>query len=249
METILGRIERIASRGGLFTWLVIDAKTGETLWSGGENLPVKSASLIKLFIQEIARDHADERVVYRRDRAVPFSLLAHLEEREYRVADLVTMMIALSDNTATNLLIDHLGLDRLSKEIAAKYAGTKLQRHMMDTSARDKGLENTTTAKDVVEVLSHLMANDRALSDLAEQHDRSLFLRNVDDEAIAFYHKTGSLEDQKADAGILEIDGKKLIVVAILDRWSDAVTAKDHLGAFFAHVVDCAKGECPWPAS
>ncbi len=249
MEKIIKIVDQVEAAGGDFVWAVVDRHSEEVLWSHGQEQPVKSASLIKLFIEEVALDHQTERVAFRKEQAVPFSLLAHLEERTYRLSDLMTMMIALSDNTATNLVIDYLGLPRLSEEIAKKYPGTRLRRHMMDSGARDRGLENITTAMDVVAVLETLAGNERALVDLAEQHDRSLFLREVDDEGIHFIHKTGSLEDQKADAGILEVDGRSVIVVAILDHYPDPVEAKRCLGVFFETVYRCVKGECSWPIS
>lgn len=59
-------------------------------------------------------------------------------------------MIIHSDNTATNLMIDRLGMDRVNRYLKEHgYKDTTLRRKMMDFDAAKKGAENMTTVRDV----------------------------------------------------------------------------------------------------
>ena len=70
------------------------------------------------------------------------------------LADLLTLMIIVSDNTATNVVIDLIGMERVNQFCAgAGLNGTVLRRKMMDADAVRLGLENTTTAHDQAKLL------------------------------------------------------------------------------------------------
>ncbi len=65
------------------------------------------------------------------------------------VKDVGYLMICLSDNTATNILIDYIGMDKINECIKEKgFTGTVLGRKMMDAEARKAGKDNFTTPKD-----------------------------------------------------------------------------------------------------
>src|SRR5205807_8905117 len=68
--------------------------------------------------------------------------------------DLATMMIAVSDNSATNVLIDRVGMDNVNAMLAnAGVTHIKLRRKMMDLKAAGEGRENVATARE----MSHLL--------------------------------------------------------------------------------------------
>src|SRR5699024_3301921 len=73
-------------------------------------------------------------------------IIRHLsEDQELSVLDLMYLMIILSDNTATNMVIDRVGMDAVNQvceEIGCD--DTKLQRKMMESV---KPKDNLTTAK------------------------------------------------------------------------------------------------------
>jgi beta-lactamase class A len=66
---------------------------------------------------------------------------------ELALRDLAMVMIRVSDNTATNMLIDHLGMERINATSAALgFADIKLQRKMIRPAESAKGNENIATA-------------------------------------------------------------------------------------------------------
>jgi hypothetical protein len=73
------------------------------------------------------------------------------------VADLNVLMLALSDNAATNALIDVVGLDRVN-QLAARLGleRTAVRRSMMDVEAAERGDDNVTCAGDMATLMAAL---------------------------------------------------------------------------------------------
>ena len=66
-------------------------------------------------------------------------------------------MITESDNTAANLLIDRLGMDRINSYMQSHgYTHGVLRRKMMDTEAMREGRENLTSTRDVALLFKRL---------------------------------------------------------------------------------------------
>jgi beta-lactamase class A len=106
-------------------------KTGETA-SFQPNLPVQTASTIKLGILLDAAEQLregrvtlDEKLVLKRDNQVEGSgVLSQLDTPlALTLKDALTLMVILSDNTATNMAIDRLGLEHINRTLRA--AGLK----------------------------------------------------------------------------------------------------------------------------
>lgn len=210
--------------------LITDAANRETLAAWREDLVFKSASLIKTPIMLCALEevekgtlsldtlitlepcHAvgDEAPVIENGRDVPLSVLL-----EY--------MITYSNNSATNVLIDWLGMDKVnafSKRIGLD--DTLLRRHMLDYEAARRGNENLTSAKDMLrlytlllngEILTPFMC-ETALPILMRQHDKELLM--FADPSRKAAHKTGGLSDIAHDAGILFGENRSLIFAVLV---------------------------------
>ena len=141
-----GRVSIVISKPG----------TGERV-SVNEEIPFPTASLIKLpilweFFRQCERGRLDPDEAYRlseADKVQGFGVLRQLTPGvALRLMDLATLMIVVSDNTATNLLIDRLGLAAIDSTIRdLGLQGTSLKRKMFDHS--DPTLENFVTARDV----------------------------------------------------------------------------------------------------
>jgi len=66
------------------------------------------------------------------------------------VGEMITLIAAESDNVAANLLMDQVGMDNVNRTIRVLgLTNTQLRRHLADEAARKRGIENTTTAKDM----------------------------------------------------------------------------------------------------
>lgn len=134
--------------------------------------------------------------------------------------EMLKLMISESDNVAANVLIDQCGIDAINEE--AKRLGlacTSLERHMMDTKALEKGLNNYTCADDLGILLK--MIYDKTfvnkemsalmLECLEAQTDNRCISKGLP-EGTVFAHKTGSLSTARHDGGIVESERPFIIV-------------------------------------
>ena len=126
------------------------------------------------------------------------------------VRDYAVLMIVLSDNSATNLLIQRVGMENVNEFLRSVGAEkTKLQRLMMDVKAAAEGRENIGTPKEMLMLLEKLYrgeivskkASEDMLSILKKPKEGPL--RSGVPWNIAVANKEGSVEGVRCDAGIV----------------------------------------------
>src|SRR2546430_304557 len=154
---------------------------------------------------------SDERVAVG-DRVVGSGVLRHLHDVQHlSLRDLAMLAIIVSDNTATNRLIERIGLERVGERLREwGCPRTRLSRKMYDFDAAQRGRENVMTARETVSLLQRLQrgeCEDRATSDaiiavLDQCQDRTMLLRYLP-YAAKVPHKTGTLDESRNDAGIV----------------------------------------------
>ncbi len=120
----------------------------------------------------------------------------------------VVLMIALSDNLCTNLVIRRIGIYRLAHIFRDEFGfqGTEVQRKLMDFEARERGLHNWIAAHDAIlcyELIAHLSLEERSFvqSLLEACVDDGLLKYKLPRDTVRFYHKTGSMEGVLHDWG------------------------------------------------
>ncbi len=199
--------------GGDFGLHIEFLKTNE-VFSKNTQLQFWAASIIKIVIactyfKQLAdlKFDAKTRVVINESNFVLGSGVLKLIDRtnSYTYNDLVTLMLAVSDNSATNELIDILGIDNIEDYIKElKLANTTLKHKMMIKAGKGP---NFTTAADQALLLKLLYKNSipestEVLTLMKEETDRRrlpLLIPN----AIEIAHKTGSLEQAVHNVGIV----------------------------------------------
>ena len=204
---------------------------GRALFCENEDELFPSASVIKLpLVMTLYADAArglldlDERVAVG-DRVDGSGVLRHLRDVDrLSLRDLAMLAIIVSDNTATNRLIERVGLERVGERLREwGCRATRLARKMYDFEAATRGQENVMTARETVSLLLRLLrgeCEDRSTSDailavLGECQDRTM-LRRYLPYGIKVPHKTGTLEESRNDAGI--VPGERPVIVAGFTR-------------------------------
>ncbi|MDP9266408.1 MAG: class A beta-lactamase-related serine hydrolase [Chloroflexota bacterium] len=138
--------------------------------------------------------------------------------------DHATLAITLSDNTATNRLIERLGTDVVNRYLDRwGCRTTRLRRRMYDFEAARCGLENEMTPREAAVLLGMLVGGEgvepwvgeRVLKLLERNQDDSMLRRCLPAE-IRVAHKTGSLAAVRNDIGI--IWGTRPVIVAAFTR-------------------------------
>ncbi|HEX9653316.1 MAG TPA: serine hydrolase, partial [bacterium] len=91
-------------------------------------------------------------------------------ESQFSIRDLCILMIVLSDNTATNMLIDLVGMENVNRTLVALGLNhTKLRRKMMDSAARARGDENISTPHEANRIMEILYKGEFISRDVCEQ--------------------------------------------------------------------------------
>ena len=133
----------------------------------------------------------------------------HRSRISYR--DLLRLMMVYSDNTATNIFINELGMDTINARIRAMgLTRSQLSRVMMDTLAARQGRDNYVTAHDMNRLLEAIYRKQVATPDLCNQmldilkaNEDTLTIPRLLPKGTVVAHKTGTLTYVRGDAGII----------------------------------------------
>lgn len=228
-EKFENELRTIAGSADAVVGIVVkDLRTGEQFRLNDKEL-FPTASSIKVFIlAEVYRQAAegkfslsDIRPLTPAHRVGGSGVLSLLGERSVSMSirDYCVLMIQQSDNTATNLLIDLVGMKNVNA-FAAKIgcASTLLQRVMMDVAAAKAGRENISSPSDLAlmferlhngEVVSAEASKDM-LKILGMEKDGAL--KSGLPAGIQIANKGGEIEGIRCDAGIVALEGSPYAV-------------------------------------
>lgn len=212
--------------------------TGQVISHNGVE-EMMAASVIKLFILLDAKRRIaegtldkDKLVTLKEEDCVPScGALTYMHRGlQVTVEDLYTLMIILSDNTATNMMIDILGFDSINETIEKYgFTGCRLRRKMFDAEASAKGIQNYVTADSVGKLLTMMYEGTAVSPEASEDMLRILsnqrlnnkipFILHTYPEYIRIAHKTGEDTGITHDAGI--VYAKEPFVVVFLGNETD----------------------------
>jgi len=160
----------------------------------------------------------------------PLSLLPSVTSLP--LVEALRLMIALSDNDATNAVLDHAALlqsgevGRLLVEVPTRH--TRLQRPMMDPASVAAGLENETCPQDLVDLLVALRTGRLLGPDLTRLAIGILraqqFVAGLPatlPAGVVSASKTGELPGLRADLALMERDERWVAVAVVADRLAD----------------------------
>ena len=218
---------------------------GETLLEHDADGAYPSASVIKIpLVMTLYADAAEGRLdleerVATGERVDGSGVLRDLRDvAELSLRDLAALTIGLSDNTATNRLIERVTVERVAARMAEwGVKTTALRRRMYDFEAAKRGLENVATARELAALTARLVAGecvDRATSDAV----LDLMRRCDDDRKLRRYlapgakvpSKSGTLDESANDVAVFAGQGGTVIVAAFCAEVKQRLAAEHLLG-------------------
>lgn len=133
--------------------------------------------------------------------------------------DLATMMVAVSDNSAANVLIDRVGMVNVNAMLdSLGLAHTRLRRKMMDLDAAKEGKENISTPHEMLLLLEAIyrgkLLNKESTSDffkMLSTNKDSWIPRDLSAD-VKIANKPGSLEGVRNDSGIVFVEGRPYVI-------------------------------------
>jgi beta-lactamase class A len=217
------RLERLEqSLDGVVGLSVKDLKTGATIEVLPDE-PFPQASVIKLAVLYELYRQADEGKVDLAEvtrppasRVVGGGVLQYLGPSvSLPWRDVAVLMMGWSDNAATNLLIDRLGMDAVNRRLdSLGLTRTRLRRRMMDLEAAKRGDENVSTPGEMRRLIETIHAG-AGLSParardlrLVTATDKRTTFREPLPEGLVVLDKDGELEAVRAAAAVVDLPGR-----------------------------------------
>ena len=245
MQDHFGAARELVARAPFRVGALARCADGEVLFAHEPDRAFPAASVIKVpLVMALYADAADGRIdladeVATGERVDGSGILRDMRDvAALSLRDLAAAMMVLSDNTATNRLIERFGLERVAARMAEwGIADTALKRKMYDFEAAKRGLENVATASDLVALLARLVAGecrDRATSDAV----LAIMARCEDDRKLRRFlapntkvsSKSGTLDASRNDVAVFAGPSRTIIVAAFTSEVKDALAAEHLLG-------------------
>ena len=170
--------------------------------------------------------------------------------------DLATMMVAVSDNSATNVLIDRLGMENINALLdSLGLHNTRLRRKMMDVKAATEGRENISTPQEMLTLLEKIyqgkVLNKEMTADffkMLSTHKDSFIPRDLPD-GLQIANKPGELEAVRNDSGIVFLQNRPYIICVMttyLNRERDGEVAIAKVSAAAYRLFDRLARSSPY---
>lgn len=216
MDNILEQLKGLPGHVGFY---FKNLNTGEILYHN-ENDEYIPASVIKLPVLMAIflladRGEADlkEYIKIKHGDKMPScgALSSFSDEPEVDVRTLCNLMITISDNTATNILISHYGtgcLNEVFEEMGLEK--TRVNRRLFDSEASQKGIQNSITPKEMGFLMEKLYRNEFVSKAVSEEIKEILCRQQINHKLKEMLppgtkaaHKTGEDDYISNDVGIV----------------------------------------------
>ena len=222
----------------------------------------ETASTIKLFIlaslfERIEKGELSlsDMLEYKQEHAIDGSgVLSSMEVgTKLSVRNVATLMIIVSDNIATNMLIDFLGVGQINDCIQRLGCGDTILHNRIDFEKYSK--LGTSTPEDYARMwvrmaqgkLISAKASEQMLEICRQQHYNTMLTKNLppyyldadnyDEEIIYVASKSGSMNACRNDGGIVSTPYGKYVIVMFNKDFSDSQYYPDHPATVFGSKV------------
>ncbi|MGB8455173.1 MAG: serine hydrolase [Anaerocolumna sp.] len=251
----------LAGYNGLMGIYVNDFKGNKIEINAEEKF--ETASCIKTFIvgtlfDEIEKGNKSlsDTLTYTKENETPGSgVLKSLDYGvELTAKNVATLMIIVSDNIATNMMIDYLGLDTINELIQSQgFLDTKLHNKIDFNKYKQLG---TTTPKDYGRIFEMICkeelingnASKQMLEIFKKQHYNSTLTKSFpqyfldsedtgEEELIYIASKSGSMNACRNDGGIVSTPYGKYVIVLFNKNFTDPIYYPEHPATVFSSKV------------
>jgi beta-lactamase class A len=218
--TLEHQVERIAQECGGVVSVAVKNIENALDWSINPDIVMSAASVIKvpLLVEALRQVKAgrfsldDEYPVDDSFQTKGSGIVRYLHQGiKLTFADMLTLMIIVSDNATTNKVIDLVGMDNVNATMSAMGCpNTLLRRKMMDWQAIEEGRDNITTAAEMSDLLARIAKKEAVGGELDEYILKTL-QRQQDTCKLGLFlpdgaevgNKTGGRTGVQNDCGIV----------------------------------------------
>ncbi|MER6972030.1 serine hydrolase [Nocardioides sp. NPDC000445] len=239
--------------------LAVDTGSGETLVESASDLLLPTASVAKIFLLHHLAELLDEdrslgELMLRKDSVAPVAdsgLWQHLDVPALTMNDCARLVGAVSDNLATNVLLDHVGLapvQAVARRLAA--GGSMLNDSVRDVRRpEDPPMLSVGCAADWVAYFR--TPHPTVMSWLAPSADLSMVsaafgldpLAHADPEQnLRVWSKTGTDDGVRAEVGLLDVGGRQAAYAVICRFQGEVLPVLAQMRAYGTLILDALQG-------
>lgn len=229
---------------GVVGYAIVDLTSGEQVAArlAHEQFPTASAIKVPILYELLKR--ADEGSLTL-DAAKPLErsqvvggsgVLQHLTTPSLSLRDFAALMIILSDNTATNVVIDAVGMGNVTARMKAMGLGDiLLRRKMMDDAAVRRGDENVASPASLLKA-TELLWKGEGLTPARRDIGRDILrlvpgaIRSAVPNRVAVYSKTGSLSAVRAETAIVDLPNAPFGIAVMTTYLKEDATGSRAIG-------------------
>ena len=219
-EKLRVRIAEVESRlDGVLGVVVKDLATGRTIEIRGDVVFPQASSIKLALIYELYQQAAAGKIDLHSLRTLPkvraggSGVLPLLSDKaQLTVRDLAILMMSLSDNAATNILIDEVTLPSVNARLnVLGLRQTRFRRRMIDLAAARRGEENVSTPQEMVRLIEVIRKADGLPQPLADDLrevvgvSKSTGFRDPLPSGLTILDKPGSLEGVRTATGLVDL--------------------------------------------
>lgn len=245
--------------------LAVDTGSGETLVESAPDLLLPTASVAKIFLLHHLAELLDEdpslkELMLRKDSVAPVAdsgLWQHLDAPALTMTDCARLVGAVSDNLATNVLLDHVGLapvQAVARRLAA--GGSMLNDSVRDVRRpEDPPILSVGCAADWVSYFR--TPHPTVLSWLAPSTDLSMvsaafgldpLAHTERDTDLRVWSKTGTDDGVRAEVGLLDAGGRQAAYAVICRFEGEVIPVLAQMRAYGTLILDALQdGDAPGP--
>jgi beta-lactamase class A len=204
---------------------------------------VKIPLMIEIYrqIERGERALTDEYVVNDADRANGSGVMLHLHAgARLNLHDLIYLMISISDNTATNVLIDYAGMDAVNATMRELgMARSTLGRKMRGRPAQGDEQENWASPSEYITVLQsiieHRAASPESCDQMVAMLEKQTNTRRIsrylpEGKGIRWGTKTGSVTGVTNDVGFVATERGTLLISVFCEDLPDQHVGEQVIG-------------------
>lgn len=251
--------DSLVSDGLVSVGLVVVAPDGE-VFANNANRPYRAASTVKVpLMVEVFR--AIERGALSLDRSYTLlpadvapgtGVMLHITPGStLRLNDLIYLMISISDNTATNVLIDWVGMEAVNATMRELgMSGSCLARKMKGRPAVGDEPENWATAQDYAHLMQ-LILNSHAATPAScetmiqmlqtQQNTRRIARYLPKDDNLRWGSKTGTISGVVNEVGFIQRGNRNLIISVFCENFPNEYVAEEFIGRISIAAVKLAQ--------
>ncbi len=241
---LTAEIEKIATNfDGVMGVAIRDLTTDETiLFNANLTFPTGSSIKIPILIElhkQVAEGKyrlADQRWLERTDKVGGSGVINNFGDHSSQLSlhDLAVLMIVLSDNTATNMLIDQTGMANVNTTLdQLGLKAIRLKRKMIDTAASGRGDENIATPFAAMELMARLYKGEVVSRKLSDDVLTFLKLRKgspipkLIPSNITIANKPGGIEGVVCDWAIVYVPNRPFVITVMTNYNGESANADD----------------------